>query len=788
MGEQQAFTVTEPPQPDYVRSPVTFIRLAVSWLLFVGLGVAVHAADQPRFAAGLSELLASVPHWLVSGVVALCQITFLIPAVLALVGQLFLRRWMRVARMVLAALISAAALAALIHVVGTSTMRMLPPPDGAGGLTITDFGIGAAFPTTLDLAVIASWMYVDRALWSTRWRWIGRAVMLVGMVAHFGVWLSDPTVILAAVAAGAVAAAVVQVLLGVPNTAPRAVIVGHLLRELGHVPTAVERFGGFRGFAGFRVWLADGRQLFVKIVSRDSWAELLPVRLYRAARFRDVDLAAPFRSLRSAVEHEALCSLKAHSDGVPTARLVEVAEFPPDAMLMAFESRPFLPIADLPDERRSPALLTKVWDIVGALQRSHTVHGRLNADSLFADDDDNVVLVAFDSAALGVMGPRLSTDVAEVLAATSAVLGPELAVAEAIGVVGPDVVAQALPRLQPLALTPTTRAAVKSAGVLEPLREEIQRLTGVEEAPIDPIERVKPRTLLGVVMAVVAIGTLVPQLLGLGSLWGELRTANWWWALAALGLSAITYVGAAMAMAGSVPEPLPIGPNVAVQFATSYVGVVAPGGALAVAASFLRKRGIDTGTAVAAVSVNTVAGVIVHLTLTGLFFALAGSSGLGTFELPSLTTIGLVGAGIALIMVIGAALPWSRSLLTTRVLPATRRSLASVAEIARHPSKMIGLFGGSLVITVGYILALAASVSAFGVGPAFTSIALVYLVGSVLSSAAPTPGGLGAVEATLIAGLTSAGLPGATAVAAVVLFRLATFWVPLVPGWVAFTA
>jgi uncharacterized protein (TIRG00374 family) len=52
-----------------------------------------------------------------------------------------------------------------------------------------------------------------------------------------------------------------------------------------------------------------------------------------------------------------------------------------------------------------------------------------------------------------------------------------------------------------------------------------------------------------------------------------------------------------------------------------------------------------------------------------------------------------------------------------------------------------------------------------------------------VSSAAPTPGGIGAVEATLIAGLTSAGMPGTTAIAAVILFRLATFWIPLLPGW-----
>lgn len=114
-----------------------------------------------------------------------------------------------------------------------------------------------------------------------------------------------------------------------------------------------------------------------------------------------------------------------------------------------------------------------------------------------------------------------------------------------------------------------------------------------------------------------------------------------------------------------------------------------------------------------------------------------------------------------------------------------RRSLANVGDIARQPSKMAELLGGSFAITMGCILALQAAIAAFGTGPAFTSVALVYLVGSAVSSVAPTPGGIGAVEATLIAGLTSAGMPSPTAVAAVILFRLATFWIPLLPGWAA---
>jgi undecaprenyl-diphosphatase len=782
-----AFTVTEPTEPAYVRSPVTAIRLAGAVVLLAALFVGLHAADPARFSSSLAELLAAVPHWLVSSVVAICQIVFLIPAVLGLIGQMFLRQFARVGRMLLASLVCAAGLLLMSHVVGVTALRLLPEHlSGPDGGAITDYGIGAAFPTVLDLGVIASWMYIDRAHWSSGWRWIGRFALVLGVIAHLGVHLSDPVVILTAVAMGAAASALVQLVLGVPNTRPRARVVGEILDRLGYRPAAVERFGGFHGFAGFRVWMHDGRQLFVKIVSRDSFASLLPVRLYRAVRFRDVGEDRPFRSLRSAVEHEALCALKAHSDGVPTARLAVVTDFPPDSMLMAFDSRPFHSLRDLPAERRNPQLLSAVWRIVEGLHRSHTVHGKLNADALFVDDQDTVVLVAFDAASLGVVGSALFTDVAEVLAATSAIVGAESAVREAIAVVGPETVALALPRVQPLALTRPTRAAVKAAGCLDELRSEIQRATGAAEAEMAPLERIKPRTAVGIIMAVVAIGTLIPQFLGLGSVWGELRAANWWWAVAALALSAVTYIGAAVALDGSVSERLPLAPNIGVQFASSYVGVVAPGGAMAVTGRFLQKRGIDTATAVAAVAADTVAGVIVHLTLTGLFFALAGSSGLGTFDLPSFGTIGLIAFGAAFVMAIGVAVPWSRSLLTTRVLPATRRSLAGVGDIARQPAKMIELFGGSLTITLGYIFALAASVSAFGTGPAFTSIALVYLVGSVLSSAAPTPGGIGAVEATLIAGLTSAGMPSSIAVASVILFRVATFWIPLVPGWGAF--
>jgi undecaprenyl-diphosphatase len=786
------FTISEPREPAYARSPVTTIRL-LGALAMLGVTALALQAASGDFTSSFGETLASAPEWLVSGIVSACQIGFLVPAFLGLIGLFYLRRFERIGRMLAASVLCALGLFGLSALVGSTLLPLLPtelativaPPAGAL-VARTDYGIGAAFPTVLDLGVIATWMFIDRVHWSTRWRWIGRLVLALGVVAILGVNLVDPTVIIATIAMAAAAAALTQVVLGVPNTRPRAAAVGHTLEALGHHVTSVERFGGFLGFVGFRVGLAGGRRLFVKIVSRDSWAALLPVRIYRAVRYRDPGHDRPFRTLRSLVEHEALCALKTHADGVPTPRLVVVSEFPPDSMLTAFDSRPLRTLTALDPQQRTPELFASVWAIVRGLQENHTVHRRLNGDSLRVDDDGRVVLVEFTAASLGVVGPSMSTDVAEALACTAAMVGPEKAVEYAIAGVGAATVATALPRLQPLALTPATRSAVHEAGCLDALREAVQRATGSEAASIEELERVKPRTVLSIAMAAIAIGTLIPQFLGIGSLWSEIRSAGLWWAAAALGWSVVTYIGAAVAFDGSVTERLPLGPNMAVQVATSYVGVAAPGGGLALAGRFLQKRGVDGATAVAAVGVDTLAGVIVHITLTGLFLALAGSSGIRTFDLPSLIVIGAIAAGIALLALIGVAVPWSRALLTRRVLPATKRSLSSVRDIARQPGKMVELFGGSLTITMGYILALAVSVSAFGPGPAFTSVALVYLVGWIIASVAPTPGGIGAVEATLIAGLTSAGMPSTTAAAAVVLFRLTTFWIPLVPGWAAF--
>jgi uncharacterized protein (TIRG00374 family) len=103
--------------------------------------------------------------------------------------------------------------------------------------------------------------------------------------------------------------------------------------------------------------------------------------------------------------------------------------------------------------------------------------------------------------------------------------------------------------------------------------------------------------------------------------------------------------------------------------------------------------------------------------------------------------------------------------------------------VAQRPRKLAEGIGGNILLNLAYCGALVACVRAFGGELAWPAIAVVYLTGSAIGSAAPTPGGLGAVEAALAAGLTAAGLDGATAVSAVLLFRVLTYWLRIPVGW-----
>jgi undecaprenyl-diphosphatase len=127
-----------------------------------------------------------------------------------------------------------------------------------------------------------------------------------------------------------------------------------------------------------------------------------------------------------------------------------------------------------------------------------------------------------------------------------------------------------------------------------------------------------------------------------------------------------------------------------------------------------------------------------------------------------------------------------RRLIVDRIAPFLRQAGSGLREVGRHPVKLLQLVGGDVLVTGGYIVALWCSISALGGDVPISTVGFVFLTASIVASAAPTPGGLGAVEATLVAGLRGAGLASSIALGAVLLYRVATFWLPILPGVLAF--
>ena len=122
-------------------------------------------------------------------------------------------------------------------------------------------------------------------------------------------------------------------------------------------------------------------------------------------------------------------------------------------------------------------------------------------------------------------------------------------------------------------------------------------------------------------------------------------------------------------------------------------------------------------------------------------------------------TVFFVVVAVVLVLAAAFAVPQARRLLRDRVQPILTRIIPRLLDMFQTPSKLALGVGGNLLLTTAFVLCLYASIRAFGGSLSISSIAVVYLADSALGSAAPTPGGLGAVEAALSAGLTAAGLP-----------------------------
>jgi uncharacterized protein (TIRG00374 family) len=324
--------------------------------------------------------------------------------------------------------------------------------------------------------------------------------------------------------------------------------------------------------------------------------------------------------------------------------------------------------------------------------------------------------------------------------------------------------------------------------LLTQIRHAVLRIR--PQAPVEParLERVRPRTLISFIAGAIGAYFLLTQLthIEFGPL---IANAEWGWVAAAALFSAASYVAAAMSLLGFVPERVPFPRTVAAQVAGSFVKIVAPAavGGVALNTRFLQRAGVRPGLAVASVGASQLFGLGCHILMLLAFGYLTG-----TEKTPSLSPSRTVIAGlltVAVLVLVVTSVPFLRKFVVTRVRSLFAGVVPRMLDVLQRPQKLITGIGGMLLLTACFVMCLDASIRAFGdesTSISLASVAVVFLAGNALGSAAPTPGGVGAVEATLTVGLIAVGLPKEVAAPAVLLYRLLTLWLPVLPGWLFF--
>lgn len=778
-------TVEEPPRPDRVRRPFDLLR-ASGWVVIaavlVGLG-SVAIGTTSGLENDLTSAVTTLPDLIVSVLAAVGGLLLLVLPVALVIDLVWRRRWQSLGIAVLASLTT--------FVLLDFVNAMAPDVMSSTLLDAFTTSIGTKLsPLTFPgLAAIVAFATIDGLAGRPR-----LAVVVWGGALGFTVLqLFNQSATPLALALSAVVGRIIGLLFrygfGTTNPQPSGLQIAAALARTA-VPLAYLRLVAETDDGrSYEARTLDGERLDLTVYDRDRRAAGLLYQMWRRLRVqRPVERRASL-SLRQAVDQAALPTYAAINVGLRTPPLRAAASVGSDASVLAYEHVPDLrPLSTLDADELTDDVLGDAWYQVRMMHRAGIAHEELDADNIAIDGEGHSWLLGLHSGEIAADQLTLRIDDAEMLVTTAMLIGPERAVDAALLELTPRRLGLALPMLQPIALSRATRARLKShRGLLPDLRDAV--IAASPTAPTAPVrlERLRPRVLVSFIAFAVAVFLLLGQL-GNVDLVSVITEASGPWFVAALVFSFITYLGSAIVIRSFAPVPLRFVKTVMAQFAATFVALVAPPavGTVGTNTRYVQQSGVTPALALASVGVSQVFvfGSYLLLVVTFGFFSTKQQE---TDFLPGRTVLVIV-ASLVLIGAVILALPWTRHAVLARLRPMLDRTLPRMIGMLREPRRLAAGLAGALILNLAYSAALWCAQSAYGGTLGFATVGFVYLAAGAIGSAAPTPGGIGAVEAALAAGLTAAGLDGSTAVQAALLFRACTFWIPIVPGWLSFGA
>ena len=597
-----------------------------------------------------------------------------------------------------------------------------------------------------------------------------------------------PVSVLASLVLSWGAAATAHLAFGSPAGTPAVHQVAGALRDLGVAADGLrldpEQSWGHTAF----VTESDDR-LAVEVVGRDSTDARLFAKLWRSIWYKD---AGPTVSLRRGqhVEHEALILLLAERSGarVPDLVAVGIAGARDDALLVV-RNPAGRPLGELTPDEISDPVLDDAWANLARLHGAGIAHGDITGQHIVVDAGGRTGAVRMGRAETSAPPDHLGLDHAQILVVTAALVGVDRGLAAAQRAHGADGLAAMLAYLEPAALSGRSRSTIEDLkGLLGDLRQAGSALTGIEAPEVAALRRFSLGSIFLAAAFALGVYLLVVQLAGVAAMGDVFQGAIWEWVVVTAFIAQLPPLSQAVAMLGAVATTLPLRPVTVVQYAQAFTGLVGgTAGNATLAIRFFQKQGLPPTLAVSSGILNSAAGFIVQITLVVTGLVVTGSS----FDL---NTSGasvpawLMALGVAALLAVLAVLivPSLRHRVHDFVATQVKEAWDNIRGVLSTPRKAAALFGGNLVSQLLFAMVLGAALHAYGESLPLLQIVVINSFASFVGGAAPVPGGMGVVEAGMIAGFTAAGIPQAEAVAATFTARMFTTYLTPIWGWFAF--
>ncbi len=639
--------------------------------------------------------------------------------------------------------------------------------------------LGLGFPsghvTAVAAMTVAIWPFVSPL---TR----RLLVVFTGVVMFSRIYMGGhlPLDVVGGVALGAIVGSAIVLALGAPIREVNLKKVKRILKGRGiklHSikPASVDARGSVPYFAK----TSEG-VLFIKFFGKEQFSADWLFRIVRYLKYKNLKDEAPYLGLKRNLEHEALMSVLARHNGIRTPEVVGFFRVDNYYWGLAQKLIDGTGLDSMKPDDITDEILERIWIQIKLLHQKHVAHRDLRAANIFIDKENQPWVIDFGFAESMANTERMYMDTAEMLASLSTIIGSKRAVASAVKTMGTKEVVEVYPFLAYQGFSGETRARMKRRKpLLDELRTEVAEVVGKAKVEGKKIkfQRMSTATMVQITILAVALLVLAPQFGALGDSFGALANANLLWLPLIFLLVSITFLATALTVKIFSLYPMKYIDSAIVQLSSSFTNKLLPSGfgGLAVNLQFLRTRGHKVSEAAPVLAMARAVDLLCFIILaTTILFFFSPDLG-GIFGDAFNPETGLVIAGVAALITM--VLLGIKS-IRAKVKNFIKEMTATFVRLLTDLPTLGKAFASATVMNLAFLTAFFVSLQAVGLDISYAEMVLVFAVAIFAGAVAPTPGGLGVLEAAMVTTLIALGYENHLALAGVLLYRFFTYWLP----------